>query len=297
MSVVPGQVPTADQQIQGVRDDGSAEGIVRAEIRRGNLVVMPFRQGLFTASATGAGSATTGVLPGTAFTNNDESTQTGVLLTVAPNAALGSFAILSHWVTGNIYGLRWDKNLGSQVPQPPFGLFIDGVAYKPNVGNPVHPSTQVAIFSGGFITQIFATDLGEGQHYVEIVFPCALSGANRQYGLLGFVADAAAGYLPIVPSNRWIGRIGGTPTSLVATVAKVIGPPSSTCYGIRKWWIFNPTAGPAVVKIKFAGQTEFWQKTVLAGDTVEFDPGGPFIPLLTFTSDTTGVLVSAAEIT
>jgi hypothetical protein len=273
---------------QGWRDDNTESGVQRVELVRGALVCIPIRAGLYTEATAGSVSAAT---PNTRFVDNDDGTQTGFNIVIPGSATLANAMTIGFWFLGDIFGLRLQRD--ATYGGNPMGCLIDGASYDVDTSillNPVVETTTLT--QPGLDWQILATDLGAGPHYVELTFPCGLS-VTRNYGIHGYIVDTRAGYTPLRRGSKF----DIAPTSLTASSVSSLPIFSShKCYGFRSIILYNPTAGVAIVKIKYtAGATYQWGKSIAAGDSVIFDPGDIIYHAVDILSDTTGVIATAVD--
>lgn len=288
----------AEQQIVGVRDNGTEQGIVSTEIKRGNLVFIPASLPLISVSVAGSASGGT---PNTGFAPDENFDGSGsiVVVTAPVSASFANYASWNLHIRGNVFGLRFDPNYASGNPlYPPIGCLIDGVAYPITPGPLLDSQTyQNAILSSEW-GQIVATDLGDGDHNVSLLFPCTTTGTQRVWAIYGFLVDGAAGYVPYP-------RAAILPTSNPTAVPTSYGTISSgffpNSYGIRKLLFYNSTGSAIQVSVRWSTNgNPFWSMSVPATSTVELDFTGPVFAVaqqaLQFLASGAGVTVSGVGV-
>ena len=245
---------------------GSAANPARVTGR--DLVAVPFRKDMFRAGVSGSGYAPS--ING-GFPENGDGTQSGMFVSVPASATWANVATLDFWVQGRVVGLRVLRS--ADYGGKPIGCMIDGVAYAVKTDILVTPAGQSPTNTNpGVSWQILADDLDEGLHYVELVFPCDIS-VSRLWAVLGYIAEARAGYRPIDPYVNFSLR---APLALTASWTEIIAS-NDKATGIRKIVFYNPTGGPITAQVRYTNDNGvIWSKSVAAGDTLEFDPGGSF---------------------
>lgn len=264
------ELPISSGYAEAWRDDGSESGIIRTEQKRGDLVQMPFITGLFASGE--AGTATVRLQGQPSPHINADNSGTYLTVTVAASASLANSATVKFWITGNVFGLRFSRN-----PAMPIGCMIDGVAYPVNVTGNVDPVNNNSVGNLYSIVDcdLIADDLGQGRHFVELVFPAFLSGTTRVYNIFGYVVDGQSGYQK--PTGQVV-SLHQASMAITATTAgtaqyKIIPP------GVRGWRkaLFCNTTGSAItIYCVYSLATSFvmWSKSVPANDTIEFDLQG-----------------------
>ena len=267
--VVPYDPDRSARQMPAVLLDeyGDQAGLTANPFRvSGELVAMPFRKGLYKNGANGSAAAP-GV--GAGIPENNDGTQTGVFVSVAASATWANWASFGFWVMERVVGLRVlrDATYGGS----PLGCTIDGVAYDVDTEALLTPagqsSSNTAAGEGG---QILASDLEDRPHYVELTFSGATSG-TRLWVVMGFIAEAKYYRLP----SRGMNFSYSAPTALTGGWS-TMNPVNINAYGFRKVLFYNPTGGSVTAQVRYSsGNGVIWAKPVPAGDTVEFDPGGP----------------------
>lgn len=271
-------------------DDNSPTGRVRVETMRGNMVAVPLGALRYNSynvgAATGAaGSATNSMI------NNDDGTQSGLSISVPASATLGNAVHLKFWIQGSVFGLRRQRD-SANGGLSPVSVMIDGVTYGGDDGLLVDPRANAAPLAPqiGLNTVIYATDLDEKYpHYVELMFPCALTGSPRVTYLHGVVLDARAGY---VAPPRGV-KAAFAPQVLAATTWTSLTTSSSIIvYGPRKIVFYNPSAGAVKVGLRINSTNgQFWGKPLAAGDSAEFDFSGIVYHDVQGWSDTAGTIM------
>jgi hypothetical protein len=282
------QLGVLEQQQTGARDDGNESGVVRTELVRGTLVTMPMLRTAYSVNAVGSTSPSISA----AFPENGDGTQSGIFISVAASASLANSALIGFWIMGEVFGLRLSKS-GGYFTANPVGCRIDGVAYDVAVDLARDPVTNGMAFIGttpGVLSQIIATDLGSGPHYVELIFPAFLSGATRQYGLLGYLVDSRVGNVaPARGVTLNLPQIGPAAITWVN-----VCNPTLAFQGIRKVFVMNTTATAIIVLLRWnSSVNEFWRRTVPANDTLECDLGGILYDVLQVYAAATGINVAA----
>lgn len=261
------EIPIVDNYAGAWRDDGTEQGVSRVEITRDRYVCMPFKRG-FVALTT-VGSVVNQINGGSPGKNSDGS---GTYLTVTVNssATLANTAIAGFWIAGNVFGLRYTATSN------PIGCMIDGVAYPVPATASTNPRTGYSVGATPSTVDevIIATDLGQGRHYVELVFPASKT-TTYSYEILGYIVDSQAGYAP--PSGfvdlrattlNITGTTGGTSQIIPSSLAIFNGT-----WGFRKLLFANITASPATVYMVYstATSTIIWQKIIPANDGYDLD--------------------------
>jgi len=264
------ELPVSSGYAEAWRDDGSESGIVRTEQKRGALVQMPFITGLVTLSVTGTATA---ILQGQPlpYLNTDNS-GTYLKITIDPSASLANSCTAKFWITGNVFGLRYARS--SVLP---IGCMIDGVAYPVNVTNNVDPvnNGSVGNLYSAVDFDLIADDLGQGRHFVELVFPAFLSGSQRVYNITGYVVDGQAGYQKPTGQVVTLYQASLAITATTAGTAQYTTMPNGM-RGWRKALFCNTTSSAITINCIYslASSVLMWSKSVPANDTIEFDPQG-----------------------
>lgn len=167
---------------------------VRADSR--TIIPLPF-SALDRVEAAGAASAS---ISGN-FAENDDGTQSGMIVTVPASATFANSVQLRRVINGNLIGIRLSRATasvlsGSLNAPVPFGAMVDGQPIEIDWSAQLFPETHATgLNNGAYRNIIFGTDFGEGAHDVRLSIPCDASSA-RQIGLLGWLVDEAAGYRP-----------------------------------------------------------------------------------------------------
>lgn len=264
------ELPISSGYAEAWRDDGSESGIVRTEQKRGALVQMPFISGIVTLA--GVGSATAILQGQPAPYLNTDGTGTYLKITVDASASLANSATAKFWITGNVFGLRYARS--SLLP---IGCMIDGVAHTITAANNTDPvnNGSVGNLYSAVDFDLIADDLGQGRHFVELVFPAFLSGSQRVYNIFGYVVDSQAGYQK--PTGQVVSLYQAS-LAITATTAGTAQYPTIP-NGMRGWRkaLFCNTTGSAITInciYSLASSVLMWSKSVPANDTIEFDPLG-----------------------
>ena len=264
------ELPISSGYAEAWRDDGSESGIVRTEQKRGALVQMPFISGIVTLA--GVGSATAILQGQPAPYLNTDGTGTYLKITVDASASLANSATAKFWITGNVFGLRYARS--SLLP---IGCMIDGVAHTITAANNTDPvnNSSVGNLYSAVDFDLIADDLGQGRHFVELVFPAFLSGSQRVYNIFGYVVDSQAGYQK--PTGQVVSLYQAS-LAITATTAGTAQYPTIP-NGMRGWRkaLFCNTTGSAITInciYSLASSVLMWSKSVPANDTIEFDPLG-----------------------
>jgi hypothetical protein len=224
-----GDGPTLLPQINATQDDGSAEGVQKSKLIRGDLAKLPFINGRFTVDNI-SGSATANHFAAAGQGNPDGSG--GVLVVTAPN---NSGIRVIQTFHGTVFGLRWVRGTSD------FAVTIDGMAYRVvSKLNEPESTTAVGLVQYENLT-VIADDLPDGPHVAELVFVNA-TGSSITWNLYGYLVEQRAGH-------------GGTPrvagvinaTTVPATDTAVI---DNSLRSIRKIKYYNTDTVARKVTIK-----------------------------------------------
>lgn len=173
-----------DPQIGAIREDGSAHGIMDVNVKSGQMVSVPFREGHFSVS--GAAWAIDPIGGG----QNDDGSCSYIQFATATTVPAPTPQFIRFLFYGTQLGIRFDPTFtsgGGGIYD--FCTIIDRVAYRINKAR-YYDDTLAAwnIGGNGAHTVIVARDLPDGPHYAEInITPQA--GVNGQI-IWGFSADA-----------------------------------------------------------------------------------------------------------
>ncbi|MCX6216504.1 hypothetical protein [Spirosoma sp.] len=230
---------TEDTLIEGVQDDGTAEGVIRAKIVSGELVKVP---------AWFLDWNDTTKINTLLQTDNNDGTGSGYNLSVV--AGLPGIASISTIIYGRVIGIRY-RRPNSAVPD--FTVVIDGVPYavKPNVIAP--RASNIGNMLDRETLVIIAQDLSDTAHTVELVLH-ADALASRSVVIYGFLAERRAGYQERMHNDYIITQ--GTLT--IAAVAFPTADPANSRphQGVKKVWYYNKNTTTArKVTLQYAGST------------------------------------------
>lgn len=177
-----------DLQIAAVRNDESAEGVLRTrQTTGGDLVRIPFIKGQFGTNVSGTSTLSSN--SGIAF-NRDG---TGYVLNVSVPATVADSATITLPFSGRVFGLRW-RNLYSDNIR--FSVLIDGVGYEVDTGIAflrATPAWNTGITYDQECAMVIADDLPDGPHIAQIVFSPNSSGAIA-LTMFGYLVERRLGY-------------------------------------------------------------------------------------------------------
>jgi hypothetical protein len=274
-----------DPQARGFYDDGSESGAVRSRLVKGDLVSVPFRNGMYVVSS--AGSASQGFELADTTVEGMGWPHDGLLVTVpAPTAAGGVLAgngIKIAWpVYGTVVGIRFWKGYPTLTTARDFVLAVDGVGYRVSVSDlsPYDGSTLSNLFNEACL-EVVATDLADTKHYCELIFPSdVVGGQQNQWVIWGYLAERRAGYREYPPIMNLSAGSGGIPASVATASAQTI-PMTNTSgrlmRAVRQVIFTNTGVGSSWVRISY-NTNVFWEAVLSAagsaGSSAAFDPGG-----------------------
>lgn len=252
--------PPFDLQIAGVRDNGSAHGIVDVNQASGPLANVPFRDGQFSVSGASWSADVTG--GGT----NDDGSNSFLQFAMATTMPASTVNYIRWMFYGTTLGVRFDPTFtsgGGGIYD--FCVIIDRVAYRVSKARYYDDSLAAWNILNGAHNVIVARDLTDGPHYAEInITPQA--GVNGQL-FYGFCADAK--YYRQYQGRAYLNTTSSLTTSMVAVA---IAPNSQyRGMGLRAIFYANVDSATRVVTVE-ANSVTIWQKTIEPGDTAVFDP-------------------------
>lgn len=223
--------PPIDPRINGTQDDGSAEGVVKTKLTRGQLVKMPFFSGRF-ATDNSSGSATANYFPAAGQGNPDGSGST--IVVTAPNNS--GIRILQSFY-GSVFGLRWIRGTSD------FGVVIDGVAYRvtSKLSEPESITALAATAEYENLT-VIADDLPDGPHVAELIFANA-TGSQITWQLWGYVVEQRVGH-----GGDY--RVAGVINASTVPTTDTAILDGTTLHSIRKVFYYNTDTVTRTVTIK-----------------------------------------------
>lgn len=253
--------PSIDPQINGVRNDGSAHGIVDINQVSGPLVNVPFREGHFSVSGS---SLSVDV---TAGATNDDGSMTWMQFAVPTTVPAPTPGYIRWMFYGTTLGVRFDPTFTSGGGGLyGFDVIVDRVPYHVDKAL-YYDDTNAAwnIAGNGAHGVIVARDLPDTVHYAEInITPQA--GVNGQI-IYGFIADAKR-YRQYPPR----GYLNTTTSLTTAMVAVNIGGNAQTRgHGLRSIIYANVDSETRVVTVEQNGVT-IWAATIEPNMSDVFDP-------------------------
>lgn len=192
---------------------------------------------------------------------------------VAASASLAGPLEYSFWVNGNVFGIVYEIYTGTAPPS----VMVDGIAYEV----PIFPKSDPFGRNGTILKPrlsgaVLDDSLGDGPHYVEIMFPVSTTEA-RAWNIYGWLVDENAGYrqptlgLTMGITAKTVGN--AVYTNITNDTTSVAG---TGAIGIRKVLVRNPTAGALTLTLSNSSTSagDFLVVSIAAGDTYVFDPGG-----------------------
>lgn len=253
--------PPFDLQIAGVRDNGSAHGIVDVNQKSGPLILVPWRESNYITSGS--------YVVGTAGGGDNGDGSSAYIQFQTPITLPGVANYIRHKFYGTSYGIRFDPNFTSGGgDRYDFCVIIDRVAYRVSKRLILEESLTDwdSNQANSMHSVIVATDLPDTVHDAEINIT-AQAGINGQR-IFGFMADAKR--YRQYPPKAFPASPTALTTSLVTvtlgTVARFRG------LGMRAIVYANVDSVARVVTVQYNGAT-CWVKTIAASDSAIFDPG------------------------
>jgi hypothetical protein len=251
-----------DPQISGVRNNGSAHGIVDVNQASGPLVLVPWRE---------AHISTTGSLvKGGAGGGDNGDGSTGYIQFQTPTTVgAGSSANYIRWMFyGTTLGVRFDPYFTTGGGGTyDFGVYIDRVAYRVSKQQYYDESLLPWDIQGNdFHGVIVARDLSDGPHHAEIhVAPNV--GVNGQR-IFGFLADSKW-YRP-TPSRAYTGTATPLTTSFVTVTLSSVN--RFRGLGLRAILYVNPDTAPRMVTVQDGTGATIWSEIIPIGKSATFNP-------------------------
>lgn len=289
--------PVMEIQPRGVVDDGTPERVVRTQPTQGDLVMLPFRNPYFYASASGTGSSV--IYKNQLAGENEDKTASCIQVSIAPGVNSGG--MLKFWVYGPRFGLRVNPVYGNQAD---LGVSIDGVATtfairSPALSEQVDPSG----YADGFIANAYNLDLiasgplDDDKHEVNVYFAANPDGLTTNYWQIwGYLSERRSGYHEFDPK---IGLISNTVTLTSAQAAIPANYQTSNYMAYRtvRGLIYTNTDAGASHTVTIMNGSSVMEILVLqpkgtAGCSQTFDllKDCPYSILLTHAADTSSVV-------
>ncbi len=264
----------AEQQIVGVKDDGSPEGVVRTRAVTSDLVMQPINSKTYTIVTTGTAVAD--------YIQTNVGNGDGTGLALRMQCPAGVSAVLANGLTatfnvhGKVVGIRYQSLLGFV----PFGVIIDAQPYYVSAQNVVISKNNIVLSSNNNSTTIYeknrglllVSDLADTVHTVTIVLYPDPNFASRLL-IEGTLVERRLGYSEPKRVDWPYG--GGTLTaSQVAIPVTFVEPLVSRVVEvdvIKAVFYSNTGSVPRTVTVKF-GAFIVWQAIIPAGGSAQFVP-------------------------
>lgn len=235
-----------DLQIAAVRNDESAEGVLRTrQTTGGSLVRVPFIKGQFSTTVTG----TSTISPNSGIVYNRDGT--GYVAQVSVPATVADSAVITLPFSGRAFGLRW-RNLYSENTR--FSVLIDGVGYEVDTGIPflrATPAWNSNLTYDQECAVVIADDLPDGQHVAQIVFSPNVSGAISIL-LYGYMVEQRLGYKDY--RRTAMPLAAGTLTNLQVAIDIINGGPDIGV-AVGQTLYFNSDTSARTITIQNNGTT------------------------------------------
>lgn len=261
--------PLLVTQIDGVIDDGSEAGVIRAAIARGDLIQHPFIQGQYYLTAAVGGSGATFAGSGH-FDNTDG---LGGLVRLAATQGLptnvNSGARLYVAFTGRVFGIRFRRD--TNTPDD-FSVSVDGVAVGVRGKQELLNAEGEGLVDGDGVV-ITHENLSEGAHSAWITVH---GRASASWGLemFGYLVEPRSGYKNFARQGGFH-KPAATPTGAAAAVSVVsngtgFAADPRRLSAIRGILYYNTTVGSITVTVSCDGAT-IWSAAVGAGASATCD--------------------------
>lgn len=253
-------------QISGVMDDGSPEGVVKAKITSGDLILLPVSK--MSMNSVG-GTGTASVSDRYNYWENIDRTSSAKTM-LAPG--YGSTAVLSCTFYGRTLGLRFRTSTNSSQLTPEFNSMIDAAGYfigKDKIFRYNNNRLVAGQYDDNFV--MIAENLPDTEHTLEIILTGDASIVNKSLILYGLIVDNRPGY--DFSRIKGVGSIrdGGQLTDAFVNVPTTDNS-GKVANGVRSITYFNSDVSARTVTIAYGLTTSIMAiKSLAPNETWQFD--------------------------
>lgn len=273
-------VNVEEQQIVAVKDDGSAEGLLRAKISEGELIKVSFLNGgngnINNVGTTGSGTFGFGT---NAYPNSNGSGTGCATFSGASGGGLGSSIGVGNFeFFGTQLGLSFlilPTDPVSTVPNSinRFSVVIDGMPYDWNAyktGGYINNKLQGTTFVNEILWQV-AENLPNTRHSLQIInFPDP--NYKKQFFFLSMLLERRAGYNEKPRLDRFYGAgtLTASATNVPDTYSFGTDGNNYNVFGVKSILYYNTDSSTRIVTIKYNGNNIF-TISLAAGTSQKFD--------------------------